>query len=173
MARRLRRAFQPTLRTALEAVLWVPLLALVVFAVLPRLTPYDVLVVRGSSMQPAISVGSAVIIDRADRAPLVGAVATFRQASGDLVTHRIVGLDGSKIVTKGDANLARDVTERTAADLMGTVVVAVPYLGYVLYALRQPLVFFLLLVGTGGFLIAGELQAIVREIRRLRRTSTA
>ena len=33
-------------------------------------------------------------------------------------------------------------------------------------ALNQPLVFFLLLVGTGGFLIAGELQTMAREFRR-------
>jgi hypothetical protein len=43
----------------------------------------------------------------------------------------------------------------------------------VLYTLTQPLVFFLLLVGTGGFLIVGELQTIVREIRRLRRARAA
>ena len=33
-------------------------------------------------------------------------------------------------------------------------------------ALNQPLVFFLLLVGTGGFLIAGELQTMARDFRR-------
>ncbi|HEY1169124.1 MAG TPA: hypothetical protein VGE81_09165, partial [Candidatus Limnocylindrales bacterium] len=38
--------------------------------------------------------------------------------------------------------------------------------GQVLDALNQPLVFFLLLVGTGGFLVVGELQAIARERRR-------
>ena len=33
-------------------------------------------------------------------------------------------------------------------------------------ALNQPLVFFLLLLGTGGFLIAGELQTMARDFRR-------
>ena len=41
--------------------------------------------------------------------------------------------------------------------------------GNVLAALNQPLVFFLLLVGTGCFLIAGELQTMVRESRRTAR----
>ena len=36
----------------------------------------------------------------------------------------------------------------------------------VLDALNQPLVVFLLLVGTGGFLIVGELQTMARETRR-------
>jgi len=38
--------------------------------------------------------------------------------------------------------------------------------GHVLDALNQPIVFVLLLVGTGGFLIAGELQTIARGFRR-------
>ena len=37
---------------------------------------------------------------------------------------------------------------------------------HVLDALNQPIVFLLLLVGTGGFLIAGELQTIARGFRR-------
>ena len=39
-------------------------------------------------------------------------------------------------------------------------------IGHVLDAMNQPLVVFMLLVGTGGFLIAGELQTIAREVRR-------
>ena len=156
-----------------QTALWVPLLVLLVLSALPRLTPYDVLVVRGGSMEPTIPLGSAVIVDRADRTPRLGAVTTFTDPGGALVTHRIVALDGAKIVTKGDANQARDVTERAPSDVVGTVVVGIPFLGYVLYTLRLPLVFFLLLAATGGFLIAGQLKAIVREIRRLQRPSTA
>jgi signal peptidase I len=156
-----------------QLALWALLLGFAVLVAVPRFTPYDLLIVRGASMQPSIPVGSVVIVDRADRVPRLGVVATFNDPSGEFVTHRIVGFDGAKIVTKGDANQARDVTERTSTDLVGTVVVGIPILGYVLYALSQPLVFFLLLVGTGGFLIVGELQTIVREIRRLRRARAA
>jgi outer membrane biosynthesis protein TonB len=39
-------------------------------------------------------------------------------------------------------------------------------LGNVLDVLNQPVVFFLLLVGSGGFLIAGEVEAIARAVRR-------
>ena len=38
-------------------------------------------------------------------------------------------------------------------------------LGNVLDVLNQPVVFFLLLVGSGGFLIAGEVEAIARAVR--------
>ena len=158
---------------AMQAVLWVALLTLVVMSVLPRITPYDVLVVRGGSMEPTIPLGSVVIVDRADRAPRVGAVATFTDPGGELVTHRIVALDGANITTKGDANQVPDITVRARSEVVGTVVIGVPFLGFVLYALRQPIPFFLLLGGTGGLLIAGELRKILREIRRLRQTRTA
>ena len=39
-------------------------------------------------------------------------------------------------------------------------------IGNVLDALNQPLAVFLLLVGTGGFLLVGELQTIARQVRR-------
>ncbi len=164
--------FRQALWVAAQAILWAALLTLLVLSVLPRISSYDVLVVRGGSMVPAIPTGSVVIIDRGDRIAHVGAVATFNDPSGELVTHRIVALDGAKIVTKGDANQAPDVTERAAADLVGNVVVGIPFLGYVLYTLRLPLVFFILLVGTAGFLIASELRTIGREIRRLRGART-
>ena len=156
-----------------QLALWALLLGFVVLVAIPRFTQFDLLVVRGGSMEPAIRIGSVVIVDRADRVPRVGTVATFLDPSGELVTHRIVGFDGTKIVTKGDANSARDITERASADLKGTVVLGIPFLGYVLYALSQPLVLFILLGGTGGFLIIGELQTIAREIRRLRQERTA
>jgi signal peptidase len=156
-----------------QLAMWALLLGFVVLVAIPRFTQFDVLVVRGGSMQPSIPVGSIVIVDRADRVPRLGDVATFADPNGDFVTHRIVGFDGAKILTKGDANSARDMTERTSADLKGTVVAGIPLLGYVLYALSQPLVFLILLGGTGGFLIIGEIQTIVREIRRLRRGRTA
>ena len=56
---------------------------------------------------------------------------------------------------------------------MGTELVAIPFLGYLLYLLRLPFVFLFILVGTGGLLIVGELQTIMREIRRLRRARAA
>ncbi len=165
-------AIRKGLWVALQTFLWAALLILLVMSVLPRVSPYDVLVVRGGSMVPTIPTGSVVIVDRADRVPRVGGIATFNDPSGELVTHRIVAIDGARIVTKGDANQGPDITERAPSDLVGSVVVGIPFAGYVLYTLRQPLVFFILLLGTAGFLIAGELRTIGREIRRLRGART-
>jgi hypothetical protein len=50
---------------------------------------------------------------------------------------------------------------------VGTSVVSIPYVGYAVHVLRQPPAFLLLLLGTGGFLIVGEIRTIVQELRRL------
>ena len=40
-------------------------------------------------------------------------------------------------------------------------------MGYAVHVLRQPPAFLLLLLGTGGFLIVGEIRTIVQELRRM------
>ena len=56
----------------LQAILWTALLGFILLLGLSRLTPYEVLVVRSGSMEPAISTGGVVIVDRNARNPVVG-----------------------------------------------------------------------------------------------------
>jgi hypothetical protein len=60
------------------------------------------------------------------------------------------------------------VTRRNPSEVIGTVLFSVPFVGYLLYLLEQPLVFLALLLGVGGALVVGELRTIVREIRKMR-----
>jgi signal peptidase I len=168
-----RTGWAPFLGTIIQLVLWIGLLTLLLLSLLPRLTAYDVFVVRGGSMEPTIAVGSIVIVDRADRSPQIGQIATFADPQAGLVTHRVIGQDGALYVTQGDANSSADVTHRSASDVVGVERLAIPYLGYVLHALQTPVVFLLLLLGTAGFLIFGELRTIATELRRLRGRSEA
>lgn len=151
-----------------QAVLWTALLGFLLLVGVPRLTSYDVLIVRGGSMEPAIHLGSIIIIDRGAREPTVGDVASFVESDGNIITHRVVGVDGPLIETKGDANRTNDLERRLQANVVGTTVLTIPYVGYGLHVLRQPLAFLLLLLGTGGFLVFGEIRSIAREIRRMR-----
>ncbi len=152
----------------LEGALLTLLVAIMTLLAVPRVSPFDLLIVRGGSMEPAIPVGSAVLVDRAARTPTVGAVMTFRDAVSGVVTHRVVAvLDGS-FVTKGDANAAADVTQRLSSDAIGTVRFSVPLLGYALYVLQQPIVFFVALVATLTALILGQVRDIRDEVRRIR-----
>lgn len=151
-----------------QLALWGLLLGFVALGALPRLTPFDVLVVRGGSMEPAVQVGSVVIVDRTAREPAQGSIVSIHDPQAGIVTHRVVAIDGDRFVTRGDANRTDDATRRTTDDVYGTVVATVPIAGYLIRTLQQPPVFLILLLGTGGLLIADSARTIIREVRRLR-----
>jgi signal peptidase len=166
------RTIQRTVAAAIQGALWVVLLGFLGLVALPRLTSYDVLIVRGGSMEPAVGLGSIIIIDRDAREPAPGDIVSFREANGDIITHRVVGIEDGTYVTKGDANEAADLELRFGANIVGTSVGSIPYVGYAVHVLRQPAAFLLLLLGTGGYLIVGELRTIARELRRMTRERT-
>ena len=158
---------------ALQLVLWTLLLGFVALLVLPHVSAFDVLIVRGGSMEPTIHVGSIVVVDRNATTPGVGTAAAFRDGDGALVTHRVISIDKAGYETKGDANARADLGRRAPDQVYGAVVISIPYVGYALHLLHQPIVFLLLLLGTGGILVIGELRAIWRELRQRRREPRA
>ena len=153
----------------LQAILWIVLVGFVALVGMSRFTPFEALVVRSGSMEPTISTGGIVIVDRGGRAPDVGAIASFREPDGSIVTHRIVDVDAQGFATRGDANDDVDPYRRPSTSVYGTVVASLPLLGYLIRTLQQPAAFLLLLLGSGGLLILGESRTIVRELRRLGR----
>lgn len=157
----------------LQLVLWTLLFGFVALLVLPRVSPFDVLIVRGGSMEPTIHVGSIVVVDRNARTPGVGTATAFRDGDGTLVTHRVISIDKAGYETKGDANAKADLGRRNPDQVYGAVVISIPFVGYALHLLHQPIVFLLLLLGTGGILVVGEVRAIWHELRQRRREPRA
>jgi signal peptidase I len=153
----------------LQGFLWALLLGYASLVALPRFTSLEVFVVRGGSMEPAISVGSIVVVDRSQRDLRVGDIVSFREPDGAIITHRIASKDHGLLTTRGDANRNVDLERRTKQAVIGTVAFALPLLGYLLHWLQLPFVFLALLLVTGGALVIGELRAIARELRRMRR----
>ena len=96
--------------------------------------------VESGSMAPAMRPGD-LVVDR-PTAPgstfQVGEIVTFHPTPGVTITHRIVALKPSGIVTRGDANRSADVGYIQPASIVGRVVGIVPYGGYVAFFLRQP-----------------------------------
>lgn len=157
---------------ALIAVVAVGLSSVVIGRVLPMLG-HPVYVVAGPSMEPAIRVGSAVILDRVAGADLaVGDVVSLRSGAGRAIfTHRIIRLaerDGTLwLETKGDANEASDPSITPASAVIGRVGVSVPYAGY-LIALLSTVPGVVLVLSTGALLLAlgWWLDGITAERRR-------
>ncbi len=134
-------------RRVLDAVL-IALILVVLFGVIlgkvVPLTGRQTIIIGGSSMEPAIGVGSAIIVAPVAAADLnVGDVVSLR--AGDdrsLFTHRIVRIvdqpDGRWVQTKGDANDTPDPTLTHASAIEGRVQLAIPLAGYLIALLSIP-----------------------------------
>ena len=115
---------------------------------LGRLVPlsgHQTLVVGGSSMEPTIPLGAAVVTEVVPAAGLrVGDIVSLRTGSGagTVFTHRITRLverpDGTWLETKGDANPGADPTLTPVTGVIGRVVAEIPYAGYVLRFIGLP-----------------------------------
>lgn len=117
--------------------------ALVFFLVQSRLTGeppsvagYRLYTVLSGSMSPSFGPGSLVAVRPCDSAALrEGDVITFQNANGTIITHRIVGIegqDGLRFVTKGDANSIQDSAPVPQERVIGSVALAIPWLGWML-----------------------------------------
>jgi len=114
-------------------------------------------IVLSDSMSPAFKAGSLIIIKQTDADKLeVGDIITYRPGgSGDvLLTHRIVGLNGGEVITRGDANNADDKPIASGA-VLGRTVFYMNGLGTFVINLRTPtgILVMILTIGAGLFLI--------------------
>jgi signal peptidase len=152
------------------AVVGVAVIGLLAITVGPRFLPYQALVVRSGSMEPAIQTGSVVFYHHVPAEKVkVGEVVVFSEPgqANKQVTHRVFqiksGQTGRYFITKGDANGAADAWRVPA---LGTGWVAsfhVPLVGYILTDLQSPLARLLLLLIPAFALGAITLYEIWRD----------
>ena len=149
-------------RRVLDAVL-IALILVVLFGVIlgkvVPLTGRQTIIIGGQSMEPAIHIGSAIIVAPVGAAELrVGDVVSLRAGDDNaLFTHRIVEVvdrpDGRWIRTKGDANASPDPTLVHASAVVGRVQLAIPLAGYLIALLSIP-TGVLFLIGLAATLLA-------------------
>lgn len=123
--------------------------------------------VLSGSMEPAIPVGSIVMIKPMDTESLrIGDVICYRASDAMLVTHRITEISETGFVTKGDANEEIDQKIVNQKDVVGSVVLSLPFIGYLGSFVRTPVGFIILLVLPACSAIILEFRAIIKEKRR-------
>lgn len=126
-------------------------------------------VVLTASMTPAIAPGDVVVVADRDPATIAeGDVITFTRGDNEIpVTHRVIGVvddaGGLAFETKGDANADPDASLVPAGSVVGTVVVTLPYVGYVVQFTNTPYGFVALVAGPIGLFIASELWTLYRR----------
>jgi signal peptidase I len=125
--------------------------------------PAGYVIVSGRSMEPGYSTGDLVVTRKGDYKQ--GDVVAFRQGSGGLVIHRIVGGDAaSGFVTKGDNRSSVDEWRPRDADLIGRTWLHVPGAGSWLAHLRNPAALASLMGGLTAFTLIGG-----REVKKRRK----
>ena len=97
-------------------------------------------------MEPEIPTGSVVVVDGRKKEWNPGDVITYRRGNM-VVTHRIVEKSEEGYCTKGDANAEEDAGIVLEKQVIGNVIVALPWLGFGIVWLRQRGTLFFLAVG--------------------------
>jgi signal peptidase I len=133
----------------------------VVLGRLVPLTGRSTFVVAGGSMEPAIPLGAAVVVEPVRPADLaVGDIVSLKSGPKQSVfTHRVIRvaeLDGQvAIETRGDANLTADPSLTPASAVIGRVTVTIPFAGFLVALLSIPSgVLFVIAIGAVLLLIS-------------------
>jgi signal peptidase len=152
----------------------IALALLLVATLFPLQRNYQVKIVQSGSMEPAILTGSLIIIKPASSYALNDVITFGADSAKDIpTTHRIVALEGAPgkflFTTKGDANEEADTRKVPERDVIGRVLFALPYVGFVLDFARQPIGFFLLIIIPATAVAIDEILVIVKEFAKLRR----
>lgn len=147
---------------------------LLVVSIFPITGNYKVMVVLSGSMEPAIKMGSVVIVKpQADYK--IGEVITFGTVSKTKTptTHRIhdikVNVGTPIYITKGDANNAPDVKEVLPREVVGKVLFSVPYIGFAVDTAKKPLGFMFIIIVPALYIIYDEFVKIKKEVGKLKK----
>ncbi|GEM_PF-2300404 len=157
-------------RTVAGLAIGVVTLTFLLLSILPRLGVYTTLTVLSGSMEPAIKTGSVVVaLPVAPETVVVGDVITVTSAEPPYatVTHRVyeVSRDGEGVLfkTKGDANQLPDPWNFYYTGPAGKIVLAIPYLGYVLAYSNSPLVRVVIVLAVAGLFLRMLLPLLWRR----------
>ena len=140
--------------------------------IVPAAFGYQRYVITGSSMEGSLGLGSVAFEEVVPVADLrVGDVITYRPPADsgvdNLVTHRIVGIEGDVFRTKGDANADVDPwTFQLTSTSQSRVSYSVPYVGYVFLALQDRSLRMLLIGVPAGIIALISLVQLFRATRR-------
>lgn len=143
-------------------------------SVLPIPGNVDVKIVQSGSMEPAIKVGSVVVIKPSKKYDVNDVITFGKDTKKDVpTTHRIIDervVSGTTLyTTKGDANEDKDIKEIRESEIIGKVLLSVPYLGYLLDFAKKPLGFALLIGIPAVIVVYDEVIKIWKEVKKIKR----
>jgi len=143
---------------------------LLIISVFPLAGNYEFMVVQSGSMEPAVKVGSVVVVRPVNEYE-VGDIVTFKFSSdGFPLTHRIHDVEvvegRVQYITKGDANEEPDRRRVTKRNIIGKVLLDIPYIGYVVSFAQKPLGFALVIILPALIIVVDEVRKIYLEFNK-------
>ena len=144
---------------------------LLIVSIFPITGNIKFMIVQSESMDPAMKMGSLVIIKPIDNYK-VGDIICFNQTNKTKppISHRINEIrevNGEKFyITKGDANEEPDANEIIKKDIIGKIFISVPYLGYAVNFAKKPAGFALIIIIPTGIIITDEIKKIYAEVKK-------
>lgn len=144
-------------------------LILAVFAVAYFVPGYSLYMVRSESMKPTINLGDAIIAGPVG-GPIngeikPGTVVTYKHGK-ELITHRVMAVEGEKLETWGDATEEADPWKVTVSDVQNVYLFKIPYLGYVINFTRSKLGYFLVILAPATLLVGLLVKDLIKEALR-------
>jgi len=117
-------------------------------------------------MRPAINMGDLIITGPLN-GPLngeikPGTIVTY-EYSKELITHRVQSIDGTTLVTKGDATEDPDPWSVTVSNVRGIYLFKIPYVGYTTSFIQTKLGWFLAIIIPAALLVCWLAKDIVKE----------
>jgi signal peptidase len=146
---------------------------LLIVSILPITGNIKFMTVLSGSMEPTIKTGS-IILTKPIGDYKIGDIITFGPTTKTIppTTHRIAEIKvvgGQPIyITKGDANNSADSREIQKSDILGKMIVRIPYLGYVIDFVRKPIGFVLIIIIPAVVIINDEIRKIWKEIKKFK-----
>lgn len=159
------------MRWTINLVFLALLLGLVLIVFAPSWWGLDLRGVASGSMAPTIPLGAVVIVQPVETNTILPSdIITFQspEIPNSVVTHRVVEvtLSGGERAfrTQGDANDDPDLELVPASQVLGRVMLDLPYLGYLSQFIRTRQGWFLIVIVPAGILILMELISILKLI---------
>ena len=118
-------------------------------------------------MEPTINNNDVIITKKVEKDEIkTGDVITFIQR-GEIITHRITQINSDGVyTTKGDNNNMEDTFKITYEDIEGKHVLTIPYLGKIVQALDNKIVFLIITLIVLIFIFRAIQKQEKRESRK-------
>lgn len=105
---------------------------------IPSIFGFSIGTVLSGSMYPTLNPGDAIITTKNIKNLRPKDIITYYEGD-ELVTHRILKINGSSIITEGDANNVPDLMPIQSRNVIGVYIVRIPLAGYIITFIKGPL----------------------------------